>query len=209
MQACAGPIIESTIEIYQEISKQLRPTPARFHYLFNLRDVAKVIQGILMTRPQSIQNADSMQKLWVHEASRIFYDRLINDTDKEWFTTIVCELLSRSFRSGLEFDDVFGEKKVIFSDIIKVAAEASVILYEEMKDPNKLKKVLTEKLEDYNISASNRMSLVFFEDAIHHICRILRVLRQPRGNVMLIGVGGSGKQSLTRLSSFVYEQTVR
>ena len=49
------------------------------------------------------------------------------------------------------------------------------------------------------------MNLVFFEDAVLHILRIMRSLRQPRGNIMLIGVGGSGKQSLIRLSSYMYE----
>ena len=60
-------------------------------------------------------------------------------------------------------------------------------------------------MEEYNYTSSNKMNLVFFEDAVLHILGICRTLRQPRGNIMLIGVGGSGKQSLTKLSSHMYE----
>ena len=49
---------------------------------------------------------------------------------------------------------------------------------------------LNHYLEEYNTTFPNKMNLVFFIDAINHICRIVRVLLQPRGNSMLIGVSG-------------------
>jgi len=53
------------------------------------------------------------------------------------------------------------------------------------------------------MSNLNVMNLVFFQDAIDHVSRLCRVLRTPSGNAMLVGLGGSGKQSLSRLSAFI------
>jgi len=78
--------VMATIDIYSKIIEEKRPTPAKFHYLFNLRDVSKVFQGILMTKPISINSIDLLSKLWIHESCRVFHDRLINEEDKNWFT---------------------------------------------------------------------------------------------------------------------------
>jgi dynein heavy chain len=59
-------------------------------------------------------------------------------------------------------------------------------------------------LEDYN-TKNQTMNLVLFDMALEHCARIMRVLRMKRGNCLLIGVGGSGKQSNTRLAAYCAE----
>ncbi|KAL8202927.1 UNVERIFIED_CONTAM: hypothetical protein K2H54_031198 [Gekko kuhli] len=67
----------------------------------------------------------------------------------------------------------------------------------------KLTSILQDYLDDYNLSSAKEVKLVFFQDAIEHVSRIARMIRQERGNALLVGVGGTGKQSLTRLASHI------
>src|SRR4029079_5462678 len=90
---------------------------------------------------------------------------------------------------------------LIFSDLVESNAEDRD--YREMGSMEKLNKILDDQLNEYNLMVSNQMHLVFFSAAIQHLTRISRILRQPRGNALLIGVGGSGRQSLTRLATFI------
>jgi dynein heavy chain len=64
-----------------------------------------------------------------------------------------------------------------------------------------VKTVFERVLSRYN-EKRKAMNLVLFENALEHLVRLERVLQMPRGNLLLVGVGGSGKQSLTRLCAF-------
>ena len=77
-----------------------------------------------------------------------------------------------------------------------------------LADLKKVAKTLDEKQDDYNSSGATKLNLVFFDSCMENILKICRVLRLPRGNALLIGVAGSGKQSLTKLSAFINESVV-
>eukprot|EP01041_Mallomonas_annulata_P001585 gene1585-3062_t len=196
---CSG-VVGATIEVYTKISEELLPTPAKFHYSFNLRDISKVFQGVLMIRPRKCSAQETFARLWIHETSRVFCDRLINADDQKWFEKTIMELSTRHLKYVIKEEDL-AARPIVFADFLRPDLE--VRFYEEIKDMPKLTSVLGELLDDYNVSFPSQMNLVFFLDAVLHTARISRILRQPRGNAMLIGVGGSGKQSLTRMSSFV------
>lgn len=75
----------------------------------------------------------------------------------------------------MDHDEIFVKEKIMFGDLLKL--DNPIKLYEEIKDKTKLLKVLGGMLDDYNMGNTNKMNLVFFDDAIEHILRIARVLR--------------------------------
>ena len=73
----------------------------------------------------------------------------------------------------------------------------------EIPDMDELKHRVEEYLSEHNAESKTPMPLVMFSDALEHVCRIARVIRQPQGNALLLGVGGSGRQSMTKLATYI------
>uniref|UniRef100_A0A4X2KTY7 Dynein axonemal heavy chain 6 n=1 Tax=Vombatus ursinus TaxID=29139 RepID=A0A4X2KTY7_VOMUR len=202
VRQCSTSIVEAAVEIYNRMSIDLLPTPAKSHYVFNLRDLSKCVQGILQCDPTVVREEMQIFRLFCHECQRVFHDRLINNEDKQYFHAMLAEMASKHFAIPID-QEYFINKPVIFGDFIKIGVEKSDRLYEDLVDMNKIASVLQDYLDDYNIMTSKEVKLVFFQDAIEHVSRIARMIRQERGNALLVGVGGTGKQSLTRLASHI------
>lgn len=79
-------------------------------------------------------------------------------------------------------------------------------VYRQIEDLRGMQTQIETYLEDYNSTFKIQMPLVMFLDACDHVARIQRIIRQPLGNAFLLGVGGSGRQSLSRLATFIAGQ---
>lgn len=196
VQKAAQNVVAAAVEIYARMSTDLLPTPAKSHYIFNLRDLSKCIQGVLQADSSVIREEVNVFDLFCHESMRVFHDRLINLEDKTYFCNILAEITSKQFGKSVD-QDYFS--KIIYGDFMKVGAPAQDRVYEKA-DMQKIQAILEEYLDQYNMESSKEMKIVFFMDAIEHVSRIARMIRQPRGNALLVGVGGTGKQSLTRMA---------
>lgn len=69
--------------IFSMIVKDLPPTPSKFHYIFNLRDLSRIYSGLCLSTPDRFKKPEHFLRLWRNECLRVFSDRLIIDTDKD------------------------------------------------------------------------------------------------------------------------------
>ncbi|XP_071977799.1 dynein axonemal heavy chain 11-like isoform X1 [Engystomops pustulosus] len=201
-------LIQASICLHHKMTQNFLPTAIRFHYVFNLRDLTQVFQGMLFASPECIRFSSDLVHLWLHESSRVYSDKLMEEKDIEHFTKVLMDTGKRFFE-GID-EHMFINKPLVYCHFAHGVGEPR---YFPISDWEKLTRILSDSLEHYNeIHAA--MNLVLFEEAIQHICRISRILEFPYGNALLIGVGGSGKQSLCRLAAFlssleVFQLTLR
>ncbi|KAJ7420669.1 dynein heavy chain 5, axonemal-like protein [Willisornis vidua] len=208
----ASALVSTSRKVWQITKGKMLPTPAKFHYIFNLRDLSRIWQGILTVTSDVCQSISVLVALFQHECRRVIADRFISQSDKDWFEDTMKNIVSAEHGQNL-FEDKSTE--LHFVDFLRDVPETTgdepnetelkaPKIYEPIPSFNYLAERLQVFMQQYNETVrGTKMDLVFFKDAIIHLIKISRIIRTPQGNALLVGVGGSGKQSLTRLASYI------
>ncbi|CCI47848.1 unnamed protein product [Albugo candida] len=223
-------LTRATIELWNYMKAKLLPTPAKFHYVFNMRELSRVFQGILLTPSETFLTGGGLSvsqgkmkkqevgmlilQTWQHECDRVFCDKLTNHKDKDLVHVFMQNLVTQQF--GKEAATLLAEpfSMVHFlrdpeEDEDGVVSEVARKIYEPGGSMESIRERVLSFLERYNAEFPQRkMRLVLFDDALNHLLRISRLLETPRGSALLVGVGGSGKQSLTKLAAYMASSSI-
>ncbi|XP_024839646.1 dynein axonemal heavy chain 8 [Bos taurus] len=205
-------LVSASRMLWQWTKVKMLPTPSKFHYIFNLRDLSRIWQGMLTIKADECASVHVLLSLFKHECNRVIADRFITPDDEQWFNT----QLVRSVEENVSPDvGSYILPEPYFVDFLREMPEPTGDEPEDtaFEVPKVYELVpsfefLSEKLQFYQrqfneIIRGTSLDLVFFKDAMTHLIKISRIIRTSCGNALLVGVGGSGKQSLSRLASFI------
>ncbi|KAJ8963302.1 hypothetical protein NQ318_018771 [Aromia moschata] len=234
----APTLMDMTLNLYTVLINQLPPTPSKFHYIFNMRDLSRIVAGLCNTTPKFFTTVPQMVRVWRNEFCRVICDRLINSDDQALMASHILDQINLAFpkkappvkEENLDEDEIepvqiddeeesaepeeefdmveyVTRDPILFGDYRNATNEGEGRFYEDLLDYNAIYFLFQEIIELYN-ERREKLNIVLFNDALEHLTRIHRVLRLEKGHAMLVGVGGSGKRSLSYLAAFTAGQEI-
>lgn len=157
-------------------------------------------------------------RLWIHETWRVFGDRLINEDDRVQLFYIMKNASYDCLKQPIEhyLNTLISEDETTISvDHLRnlfygnyMDTDSDIKIYDEVRSEKLLIQRMEYYLDEYNTMSKNYLSMVMFKFAIEHVSRISRVLQQDNGHVLLVGISGCGRQSTTKLATFIADYKI-
>ncbi|KAI0989686.1 hypothetical protein GJ496_007023 [Pomphorhynchus laevis] len=189
-------LVSATFALYKSVEKQFLPIPSKVHYSFNMRDMGRIIEGLLNHNNEVHDTRHKTISLWAHECFRVFDDRLVNEHDHNLFQDLLNDQMMTHF--NVLFHHIV-ESKEYFAFTHIFDKKSIYNAYETAESFEGLRNSILKHIESFRNQKSN--TIVIFNDALKHILRICRVISRPKGHMMLLGIGGSGRRSLSQIAS--------
>ncbi|OQR95645.1 dynein heavy chain, partial [Thraustotheca clavata] len=197
----SSTLLKGALALHTQITAAFRKTAANFHYEFNLRHLSNVFQGILMSKPANFEDTNKMVLLWIHESARVYGDRLVSTMDLGKYNQLIQNHAKKLF-PAMSLQKYFIPEH---AEPILFCPSSNEMEYEQITSYAELKLKAEDALAEYNMIFP-KMDLVLFKDALDHVARIVRII--SIGHALLVGVGGSGRKSLARLSAHLIQYSV-
>lgn len=114
-------LVPLTRIFWQNIKAKMLPTPSNFHYVFNLRDLSRIWEGILKVAPEECETVLDVLKLWRHECTRVIADRFTDYKDTNWFI----DCMKKDAKAHLaDYWEEFPEDETFFVDFLRDPPDA-------------------------------------------------------------------------------------
>ncbi|CAM9825069.1 unnamed protein product [Heterosigma akashiwo] len=210
-----------TVALWQWVRQAMLPTPSKFHYNFNMRELSRVFTGVLRAPKESVADGVALVRLWRHECLRTFADKLTTLEDKAAFLArldrATQDLVAGGMGPGADAagqalaDEGEGGGGALGEALLEETFFVDFLRDDEYDEDGALV-AEAPKVGGALLARSSavprgrpglKMDLVLLTAALRHLTAHRRLPRHARGNMLLVGVGGSGKRSLTRLASYI------
>eukprot|EP00760_Papus_ankaliazontas_P032316 PhM_4_TR5746/c0_g1_i1/m.34437/K10408/DNAH; dynein heavy chain, axonemal len=184
-------VCNATAELMIQCERKFRPNSEKYHYTFSLREISQLAQRLkLLPKQVSLHR---MLRLWTHACVSVFSDRFTCSADSEGFYDTLQSIGRAVFIDVPKTELVFQQPLLVYVD---AHSEKPV----DVPNYAELRHVLQDALLTYN-DKYPPMDLILFEQAEKVIAQISNALSMPGGHALVVGVGGSGKRSLSRLAA--------
>ena len=194
LRTFADPLTAAMVEFYllsqERFTQDMQP-----HYVYSPREMTRWVRGICEAiRPLETLSVEGLVRLWAHEALRLFQDRLVDDTERQWTNQNIDSVALKHF-PNINREEALG-RPILFSNWLSESKNYISVDREEMRS------CVKARLEEFYGDKLDAPPVLFDED-LNHVLRIDRILRQPRGHLLLIGVSGAGKTTLSRFVAWM------